>query len=84
MGVVTTMKSLRSWTQVGLLSAIALWNAAGALRAEDGVQPAADAPQAAAVAPEAKSEELSLDDPKPVAEKPAEEKATEEKPAEAK
>ena len=84
MGVVTTMKSLRSWTQVGLLSAIALWNAAGALRAEDGVQPATDAPQAAAVAPEAKSEELSLDDPKPVAEKPAEEKAAEGKPAEEK
>ncbi|MCX7421277.1 MAG: hypothetical protein NT013_17285 [Planctomycetia bacterium] len=84
MGVVTTMKSLRPWIQVGLLSVIALWNAAGAVCSEEPSKPAVDVPQPAAVAPEVKSEELSLDEPKPATEKPTEEKVAEEKSAEPK
>ena len=64
------MKSLRSWIQVGLLSAIAIWYASGSAHTEDAPQPAVEVSQPAVVTPEATKEPATSEESKPKIEKP--------------
>ncbi len=72
------MKSLRPWIQVGLLSAIALWNASDFAHSEDTPQPAVDTSQPAAVVPEVTSNGRSSEESKPATDKPARDSLTPE------
>ena len=65
------MKSLRPWIQVGLLSAIAIWNASGSAHTEDATQPIAEVSRPAAVTPDVTVEEESAEEANPVTDEPA-------------
>ena len=65
------MKSLRPWIQVGLLSAIALWNASGSAYTEDAPQPVPEVSRPAAVTPDVTAEDSSDEEAQPATEEPA-------------